>query len=82
MFFAPIINRFGIATLAEGLGLPAKNIRRWLDLDSIPAEWFSPVVRFAAAAGYPDITHEFLSSRAEARRLSLKAMKARDAEAA
>lgn len=81
MFFIPIINRFEIAILAAGLGVPTKNIRRWIDLDSVPAEWFSPLVRFSAANGHSDITHELLSSRAEARRLSAKAAKAR-AEAA
>jgi len=81
MFFTPIIRRFDIATLSQGLGIPVKNIRRWIDLDSIPAEWFSPVVRHAQQMGHADISHELLSSRAEARRLHLRASRSERAEA-
>lgn len=42
-FFAPIIDRWGLEKLAEALGLPVKNVRRWSEMDSIPAGWFARV---------------------------------------
>lgn len=70
MFFAPMINDWGIAAMAADLGLPTKNVRRWVDLDSIPADWFAPIARVAAAAGREGITEAHLSALAERRRLS------------
>lgn len=70
MFFAPIIERFGIAELAAAVGLPTKNVRRWVDLDSIPAEWFAAVVSAAKARGFRDITADHLARVAERRRLA------------
>jgi len=67
MWFVPLIKRFGLSELARALGLPTKNVSRWVDLDSIPAEWFAPVARAAAARGFHDISVELLAARAEAR---------------
>lgn len=64
-----VIERWGVPQLAKDLGLPAKNVRRWLDFNSIPAEWFAAVARAAACRGYHDITVEALAEGAEARRL-------------
>lgn len=70
MFFVPIIERFGIADLAAAVGLPTKNVRRWHDHDSIPAEWFTAVERAAAARGFADLTVSHLARVAEQRRLT------------
>lgn len=40
MYFKPIIDRWGEAKLAESLRLPVKNVRRWVDTDSIPGGWY------------------------------------------
>jgi hypothetical protein len=64
-----IIERWTVAGLAKDLGIPPKNVRRWLDFDSIPAEWFSAIARAAESRGYHDITVEMLAGVAEARRL-------------
>lgn len=40
MFFKPIIARWGEPKLAEALKLPLKNVRRWVDTDSIPGGWY------------------------------------------
>lgn len=75
MFFRPIIDLWGVERLAEALTLPRKNVRRWIDHDSIPAEWFAAVARAAALENDPSIRQisvEFLASRAEERRLTLK----------
>lgn len=64
-----VIERWGVAELARDLGLPTKNVRRWLDFDSIPAEWFAAVARAAVRRGYHDITVDALARGAEARRL-------------
>lgn len=40
MFFKPIIARWGEAKLAETLKLPLKNVRRWVDTDSVPGVWY------------------------------------------
>jgi hypothetical protein len=70
MFFKPIIARWGIADLAEDLHLPTKNVRRWDDGDSIPADWFAAVVRAANKRAFAEITLEYLAEAAERRRLS------------
>jgi hypothetical protein len=75
MWFIPLIERFGVAELAAQLALPPKNIRRWVDLDSIPAEWFAPISRAAKARGLIEIDLEYLADRAEARRLHRSALK-------
>lgn len=75
MWFIPTIERLGEAKLACALGIPLKNVRRWIDLDSIPAEWFAPIARAALALGQPDISVEFLADQAEARRLHRSALK-------
>lgn len=51
------------------MGLPTKNVRRWVDSDSIPAEWFAAVVRAAEQRGFADVTPEKLLMLAEERRL-------------
>ena len=73
MHFVPIINRIGIPTLALALELPTKNIRRWIDNDSIPADWFSSVARTARRLGHREITPSYLADIAERRRLSKEA---------
>ena len=71
MFFTPIIDRFdGPAALAALLELPTKNVRRWVDFDSIPAEWFAAVERAAKARGFKEITVRHLAALAEERRLA------------
>lgn len=70
MFFAPLIKAWGIAELALALGLPTKNVRRWVDLDSIPADWFAAIERAAAKAGREYVTVAHLADLAEQRRLS------------
>lgn len=64
MFFTPIIDRRGLAELASDLGLPMKNVRRWIDSDSIPADWWKPIADSGVA------TLDELASAAEARRLA------------
>lgn len=66
MWFIPIIELWN-GNLAGDLGLPGKNVKRWVDFDSIPAEWFAPVARAAAARGFTQVTVELLAARAEAR---------------
>lgn len=70
MFFVPIIDRFGLTELAADLGLPTKNVRRWMDSDSVPAEWFAAVARAAKKRGFRDVTVDHLCRVAEQRRLS------------
>lgn len=70
MTFSAIIEAWGIGTLAADLMLPSKNVRRWVDLDSIPAEWFAAVARAAKRRGYHGVTIRALAEIAEARRLS------------
>lgn len=69
MIFRELIERWGIVELATDLDLPAKNIRRWVDSDSIPAEWFAAVARAAERRGFAEITAETLVDMAERRRL-------------
>lgn len=71
MFFKPIIELWsGPAALAEDLEVPAKNVRRWIDSDSIPADWFAAVVRAAQRREFQGVTVDRLAEIAEARRLS------------
>lgn len=70
MFFKPLIERWKVADMATDLGIPQKNVRRWVDGDSIPADWFSAVVRAAQERGFQDITAEKLAELAEARRIA------------
>lgn len=65
-----IISRWTISELAKDLGIPAKNVRRWVDFDSIPAEWFAAIARAAEKRGFHEITLEALAEIAERRRLS------------
>lgn len=73
MTFKDVIARWGRPDLARALGLPTKNIQRWWDFDSIPADWFAPVVRVAVLSGHDDISVELLAQIAEERRLTAKA---------
>lgn len=50
MFFKPIIARWGEAKLADALNLPVKNVRRWIDTDSIPGGWYLRVSRTGIAS--------------------------------
>lgn len=49
MFFKPIIARWGEAKLAAALKLPVKNVRRWVDTDSIPGGWYARVAETGIA---------------------------------
>ena len=69
MFFAPLIEKWGPAELATDLGLPTKNVRRWIDNDSIPAEWFAAIARCAADKKLKGIDERTLAALAEARRI-------------
>lgn len=70
MFFSPLIERWGVAEMAADLGLPTKNVRRWVDLDSIPADWFAAIARSARSRGDREITEKHLAALAEQRRLA------------
>lgn len=71
MTFPDIIARWpSLQDLAGDLSLPVKNVRRWQDIGSIPAEWFVAVQTAAKARGFRDITVRTLSEAAHARRLS------------
>ena len=71
MTFTDIIARWPtLQQMAGDLGLPVKNVRRWQDIGSIPAEWFVAVQTAAKARGFGDITVRSLSEAAHARRLS------------
>jgi|GEM_PF-5058279 len=50
MFFKPIIERRGIAQLATALRIPSKNVRRWVDTDSIPGGWYLRVAATGIAS--------------------------------
>lgn len=69
LFFAPTTRRWPtVVEFARDVRCTEFTAREWLRNDSIPAGWFSSVVRSARQRGFIDITHEFLASRAEARR--------------
>lgn len=70
MFFSPLIEGWGVAVLAADLDLPVKNVRRWIDNDSIPAEWFAPVARAARRRGVKGVTEKSLAAIAEQRRMA------------
>lgn len=70
MNYVELITDWGIPELARDLGLPTKNVRRWVDFDSIPAEWFTAVARAADLRGRHEITVSKLAEIAEARRLA------------
>lgn len=71
MTFSDIITRWpALQDLAGDLGLPVKNVRRWQDIGSIPAEWFVAVQVAAKARGFTDVNIRSLSEAAHARRLS------------
>ena len=75
MWFRPLIAKWGAAELAADLGLPTKNVRRWVDLDSIPAEWFAPIARAAVGRSFREVTVEMLAARAEGRGIAARAAK-------
>lgn len=70
MTFSQIINLWGVSELAGDLGLPAKNVRRWLDTGSIPSDWFLAVEAAALKRGHAGVSLTTLAEAAEARRLS------------
>ena len=70
MHFTPLIHRWGVTELASDLGLPTKNVRRWVDLDTIPSEWFAAVARASRRRGRPSITLTELAAMAEGKRLA------------
>lgn len=85
MFFTPIINRWGVAKLADALKLPVKNVRRWEDTDSIPGGWYLRVAatgiasleELAAAGTSRDLQAE--AFRETAKRAKREAMASRAA---
>lgn len=71
MTFSDIITRWDtLQDLAADLCLPVKNVRRWQDIGSIPAEWFVAVEAAAKARGFAAVTTRTLSEAAHDRRLS------------
>lgn len=77
MFFKPIIARWaadddklGVEKLATALRLPTKNVRRWVDTDSIPGGWYLRV----AATGLASL--EELAAAATARDMKAEADRA------
>jgi hypothetical protein len=70
MSFCRVIQDVGVARLATGLGLPPKNVRRWVDNDSIPAEWFAPISRLGLMVNGEELSVEYLAGVAEQRRLA------------
>jgi len=70
MHFRPLILDIGIHELAVALQLPPKNVRRWVDNDSIPAEWFKAVSQAARRLGHRGISVSTLAEIAEQKRLS------------
>lgn len=71
MTFSDIITRWDtLQDLAADLGLPVKNVRRWQDIGSIPAEWFVAVDAAAKRRGFKGISVVALSRIAHSRRLS------------
>lgn len=77
-----LISRWGVVELAKDLGLPVKNVRRWIDFDSIPADWFAAIGRAAELRGFSDVTVEALAEIAEARRLAKAAQRGEQQDAA
>jgi hypothetical protein len=71
MTFPDILSQWpSLASLAGDLGLPVKNVRRWEDIGSIPAEWFVAVEKAAVARGIAGVTIKALANAAHARRLA------------
>lgn len=71
MTFLDIIAKWpSLADLARDVGLPVKNVRRWHDIGSIPAEWFVTVEAAAARRGIGNVNVESLSKAAHDRRLA------------
>lgn len=72
MFFTPVIEQLGGPhELGAALGLPAKNVRRWIDLDTIPVDRFREVERAAKRKGVTGVTVQRLVSLAEERRAAV-----------
>lgn len=71
MTFLDIIDRWpSPQDLAADLDLPAKNVRRWVDIGSIPSEWFVAVEKAARNRGFRDINIKALAAAAHERRLA------------
>lgn len=65
--FAKLVRDWGITELAADLGLPAKNVRRWVDNDSIPAGWFIDIARAARRRRIAGVTERKLLEMARDR---------------
>jgi len=50
-----------IRSLAEDLGVKEASVRKWKDRDSIPAEYWLPLVAAAERRGIPGVTLELLA---------------------
>ena len=57
-----VIDRVGgTGAVAAGLGVPLSTVSTWRARGSIPASRWADIVRFAAGAGFPEITFEVLA---------------------
>lgn len=66
--FSEVIDALGgIAAVSEDLGAPYPTVGAWKSRDSIPGEWWQPIVRVADLRGIP-ITLEILAGIAAKRR--------------
>lgn len=83
MTFHDIIKSWGsLGSLAADLDLPVKNVRRWEDTGSIPADWYLAVVKAAKRRGFNHVTLPALCAAAQERRLARSARPSPSAEAA
>lgn len=72
--FTAVIDLWGnTAAFARDIGEPYENARQWRLNDSIPARAYAAIVRAAAAAGHPGVTHELLCGFAEAKHAARQA---------
>jgi hypothetical protein len=53
--------------LADDLQIPRVTVQQWWTRDSIPAEWFRPVVNAAKARGFKSVTESALMDALYAR---------------
>jgi len=68
--FQDIIGLWGtVAAFAADLDVKERTAMSWWQRNSIPADWFAPVVRAAQARSFKGVTADKLSVIAEERRL-------------
>ena len=80
-FFRPLIARWDeVTAFANEVGCARTLASEWKRQDSIPAAWFSSVVRAALKRGFTDISADFLAHLAEQRRLAKEAERRQTAD--